>query len=139
MRVAAGWPNSPGGAVHEDVVGAGSVDRCSAGSVRAPSRKQRLAGWEVTRFAAAPLAALSARATLTAALEAYLGRRSAARVLAGSLRREVGETIRAVLLFADLRGFTALSEADRRRLSSPRLVPGSTASPVPCTPSAARC
>src|SRR6185503_19773969 len=30
------------------------------------------------RFAAAPLSALSARATLTAALEAYLGRRSAA-------------------------------------------------------------
>ena len=59
----------------------------------------------------APLAALTARATLTAALEAYLGRRSAARVLAGPLRRGVGETIQAALLFADLRGFTALSEA----------------------------
>jgi len=67
---------------------------------------------EVARFAAAPLAALSARATLSAVLEAYLGRRSAARVLAGPLRREVGETIRAVLLYADLRGFTALSEAE---------------------------
>jgi class 3 adenylate cyclase len=67
---------------------------------------------EAARFAAAPLAALSARATLTAALEAYLGRRSAARVLAGPLRREVGETIRAVLLYADLRSFTALSEAE---------------------------
>jgi adenylate cyclase len=67
---------------------------------------------EVARFAAAPLAALSARATLSAALEAYLGRRSAARVLAGPLRREVGETIRAVLLYGDLRGFTALSEAE---------------------------
>ncbi len=55
---------------------------------------------EAARFAAAPLAALSARATLSAALEAYLGRRSAARVLAGPLRREVGETIRAVLLYA---------------------------------------
>ncbi|TMJ58022.1 MAG: adenylate/guanylate cyclase domain-containing protein, partial [Alphaproteobacteria bacterium] len=52
-----------------------------------------------------------ARATLTAALEAYLGRRSAARVLAGPLRRDVGETIRAALLYADLRSFTALSEA----------------------------
>ena len=40
---------------------------------------------EAARFAAAPLAALAARATLTAALEAYLGRRSAARVLAGAL------------------------------------------------------
>jgi adenylate cyclase len=63
------------------------------------------------RFSAAPLAALTARATLSAALEAYLGRRSAARVLAGPLRRGVGETIEAALLFADLRGFTALSES----------------------------
>jgi adenylate cyclase len=62
------------------------------------------------RFAAAPLAALAARATLTAALDAYLGRRSAARVLAAPLRRGVGETIQAALLYADLRGFTALSE-----------------------------
>ncbi|MFC3136192.1 adenylate/guanylate cyclase domain-containing protein, partial [Microbaculum marinum] len=37
--------------------------------------------------------------------------RSAARVLAGRLRRDAGETIRAVLLYADLRGFTELSEA----------------------------
>jgi adenylate cyclase len=66
---------------------------------------------EAARFAAAPLAALTARATLTAVLEAYLGRRSAARVLAGPLRRGVGETIQAALLFADLRGFTALSES----------------------------
>jgi len=65
---------------------------------------------EAARFAAAPLAALTARATLAAALEAYLGKRSAARVLAGPLRRGVGETILAALLFADLRGFTALSE-----------------------------
>jgi class 3 adenylate cyclase len=64
------------------------------------------------RFAAAPLAALAARATLTAALEAYLGRRSAARVLAGPLRRNVGETIQAALLYADLRGFTVLSESN---------------------------
>jgi class 3 adenylate cyclase len=66
---------------------------------------------EVARFAAAPLAALGWRATLAGLLEAYLGRRSAARVLAGRSRRETGETIRAVLLFADLRGFTDLSES----------------------------
>jgi class 3 adenylate cyclase len=65
---------------------------------------------QVARFAAAPLAAVAARATLTAALEAYLGRRSAARVLAGPLRRDIGETIQAALLYADLRGFTDLSE-----------------------------
>jgi len=64
----------------------------------------------VARFAAAPLAAVSARDTLRAALDAYLGRRSAARVLSAPLRRNVGETIQAALLFADLRGFTALSE-----------------------------
>jgi adenylate cyclase len=66
---------------------------------------------EVARFSAAPLAALAARAALSAHLEAYLGRRSAARVAAGALRRGTGETIRAALLYADLRGFTALSEA----------------------------
>ena len=66
---------------------------------------------QVARFAAAPLAVLAARSTLAALLETYLGRRSAAQVLAGRLRRETGETIRAVLLYADLRGFTELSEA----------------------------
>jgi adenylate cyclase len=66
---------------------------------------------QAARFAAAPLAALTARATLSAALEAYLGRRSAARVLAAPLRRGAGETIQAALLYADLRGFTALSES----------------------------
>ena len=67
---------------------------------------------EAARFARAPLAALTARATLRSALEAYLGRRSAARVLAGPLRRDLGETIEAALLYADLRGFTALSESN---------------------------
>jgi class 3 adenylate cyclase len=66
---------------------------------------------ETARYAAAPLAVLAARSTLNALLETYLGRRSAARVLAGRLRREPGETIRAALLFADLRGFTELSES----------------------------
>ncbi|MDE3176318.1 MAG: adenylate/guanylate cyclase domain-containing protein [Pseudomonadota bacterium] len=65
---------------------------------------------QAARFAAAPLAALTARATLAATLEAYLGRRSAAQALAAPLRRVVGENIEAALLFADLRGFTALSE-----------------------------
>lgn len=65
---------------------------------------------EVARFAASPLAALTLRATMASLLETYLGRRSAAEVLAGRLRRETGETIRAALLYADLRGFTELSE-----------------------------
>jgi class 3 adenylate cyclase len=66
---------------------------------------------EAARFAATPLAALATRTALTALLEAYLGRRSAARVEAGALRRGSGDTIRAVLLCADLRDFTVLSEA----------------------------
>jgi adenylate cyclase len=75
----------------------------------APAEIERL--HQAARFVAAPLAALSARAALPALLEAYLGRRTAARVQAGALRRGTGETIRAVLLCADLRDFTTLSEA----------------------------
>jgi adenylate cyclase len=67
---------------------------------------------QAARFAAAPLAVLAARATLTATLDAYLGRRSAARVMAAPLRRGIGETIQAALLCADLRGFTELSESN---------------------------
>jgi class 3 adenylate cyclase len=99
------------GLVHEDAVGSGP-DAPSLGWIGprpfTPGEVNVLR--ETARFAAAPLAALAARATLSAALEAYLGRRSAARVLAGPLRRDVGETIEAALLYADLRGFTALSE-----------------------------
>jgi class 3 adenylate cyclase len=100
------------GLVHEDAVGP-RLDGPSLGWIGprpfTPGEANQLR--QAARFAAAPLAALAARATLTAALEAYLGRRSAARVLAGPLRRGTGETIQAALLCADLRGFTALSES----------------------------
>jgi adenylate cyclase len=43
-------------------------------------------------------------------LRVYLGQQTGSRVLAGDIIRGSGETIRAVLLFADLRGFTALSD-----------------------------
>jgi adenylate cyclase len=98
--------------VHEDLVGlTPSGPRLGWIGPRpfTPDEAERLR--EAARFAAAPLAALTARATLNAALEAYLGRRSASKVLAGPLRRGIGETIEAALLFADLRGFTALSES----------------------------
>ncbi len=99
------------GPVHEDAVGPGA-DGPRLAWIGPRAFKAREAGRlrEAARFAAAPLAALAARATLTAALEAYLGRRSAGRVMSGALRRGAGETIEAALLFADLRGFTALSE-----------------------------
>ena len=100
------------GPVHEDRVGL-TPDGPRVGWIGprpfTPDESNRLR--EAARFAAAPLAALTARATLNAALEAYLGRRSASKVLAGPLRRGIGETIEAALLFADLRGFTALSES----------------------------
>jgi len=102
-----------GGVVHEDTVGS-RPDAPTLGWIGprrfASQEVERLR--EAARFAAAPLAVLAARANLTAALEAYLGRRSAARVMAAPLRRDIGETIQAALLYADLRGFTALSEAN---------------------------
>jgi adenylate cyclase len=101
------------GLVHEDAVGS-RPDGPSLGWIGprpfTPGEANELR--QAARFAAAPLAVLAARAMLTAALEAYLGRRSAARVLAGPLRRDIGETIQAALLYADLRGFTALSESN---------------------------
>jgi adenylate cyclase len=99
------------GRIHEDTIGA-RLDAPSLAWIGprpfTPAEAAEL--HQAARFAAAPLAAIAARATLTAALEAYLGRRSTARVLNAPLRRNVGETIQAALLFADLRGFTALSD-----------------------------
>src|SRR5262249_60801263 len=108
---AANTPNDAGrrwlagigaGLVHEDTIGAGrNGPLLSWIGPRpfTPSETNEL--HEAARFAAAPLAALAARATLTAALEAYLGRRSAARVLAAPLRRNIGEAIQAGLPYAD--------------------------------------
>ena len=101
------------GKVHEDTIGPRQDGPSLAWIGPRPFTPQEIDQLrEAARFAAAPLAVLATRATLTAALEAYLGRRSAARVLAAPLRRNVGETIQAALLYADLRGFTALSEAN---------------------------
>lgn len=111
-----------GQAGHDWLAGLGQVHEDAAG----PAPDHPVLGWagtgpfepdeiarlrQAARFAAAPLAALSAGAALTAHLEAYLGRRTARRVQAGSLHRGTGESIRAALLCADLRDFTALSEA----------------------------
>jgi class 3 adenylate cyclase len=100
------------GPLQEDMIGP-RADGPLLGWAGTRSLETGEAEWlrQVARFVAAPLAVLAARAALAALLEAYLGRRSAARVQAGQLRRGTGETIRAALLYADLRGFTALSEA----------------------------
>ena len=111
--VGAGSPESPPASCTTTLSGPDRTGPRSAGSGRVSSHLMRpIELRQVARFAAAPLAVLAARATLAATLEAYLGRRSAARVLAAPLRRDVGETIQAALLYADLRGFTALSESN---------------------------
>ncbi|MEQ8695234.1 MAG: adenylate/guanylate cyclase domain-containing protein [Bauldia litoralis] len=46
----------------------------------------------------------------TVLLDTYVGRQSGARILNGRIRRGMGETIRAVILMTDLRGFTALTD-----------------------------
>jgi adenylate cyclase len=119
LGFAGGPPNQAG---HDWLAGLGPVLEHAA----SPGMDTPVLGWagtrvfngvetgrlrQAARFAAAPLAALAGRGALAALLEAYLGRRSAARVQAGALRRGTGETIRAALFCADLRGFTALSEA----------------------------
>jgi adenylate cyclase len=99
------------GPLHEDAIGqSAGAPSLSWIAPRPFTPGEAEALRQAARFAAAPLAALAARATLKAALEAYLGRRSAARVLSAPMRRDPGETIQAALLYADLRGFTALSE-----------------------------
>jgi adenylate cyclase len=100
------------GEVHEDTIG-NAPDAAVLGfaGTRALDTAESKRLSDVARFATAPLAAIAARAGMAALLEAYLGRRSAARVQAGALRRGTGETIRAALLYADLRDFTALSQA----------------------------
>jgi class 3 adenylate cyclase len=106
------WLTRLGGAVvQQDVAGSAPNGAELGWSILRPLTGQESALLhQAARFAAAPLAVLATRSTLAALLEAYLGRRSAAQVLAGRLRRQTGETIRAVLLFGDLRNFTALSE-----------------------------
>ena len=113
MPAAAGLPGLAAGQVHEDAIGS-RPDRPLLSWIgpRPFTHREVDELRQAARFAAAPLATLAARATLTATLEAYLGRRSAARVLAGPLRRDIGETIQAALLYADLRDFTALSESN---------------------------
>ena len=106
------WLNRLGtGIIEETIIGSPPDDPLVTWAFTRPlTEAESLLVHQVARFASAPLAALVMRATLAALLETYLGRRSAAQVLKGQLRRSAGETIRAVLLYGDLRGFTELSE-----------------------------
>ncbi|HXZ87297.1 MAG TPA: adenylate/guanylate cyclase domain-containing protein [Candidatus Binataceae bacterium] len=58
----------------------------------------------------APLQVVVGRGLTRGLLQAYLGRRSAEKVLSGAVRRGIGETIEAVVWVSDLRDFTLLSE-----------------------------
>lgn len=98
------------GEVHEEVVGRSDGPQLGWIGPRPFTADEIEQLRQAARFAATPLAVLAARATLRATLDAYLGKRSAERVLAAPLRRDLGETIQAALLYADLRNFTSLSE-----------------------------
>lgn len=52
----------------------------------------------------------SSRRTAKSLLETYVGPRTGERVLSGAITRGAGETIRAVIWYCDLRGFTALAD-----------------------------
>ncbi|WP_456621536.1 MULTISPECIES: adenylate/guanylate cyclase domain-containing protein [unclassified Bradyrhizobium] len=104
--------NSARGEVHEDSVGRSDGPLLGWIGPRPFTADEIEQLRQAARFAATPLAVLAARATLRATLDAYLGKRSAERVLAAPLRRDLGETIQAALLYADLRNFTTLSETN---------------------------
>lgn len=52
----------------------------------------------------------SLRRAATDLLDAYVGRAAGARILSGAIKRGDGESLRAVIWYSDLRGFTALSD-----------------------------
>jgi adenylate cyclase len=58
----------------------------------------------------APLQVIVGRDLTRNLLQAYLGRRSSEKVLSGTVRRGVGETIDAIIWISDLRDFTRMSE-----------------------------
>ena len=70
----------------------------------------------------------------------YLGEDAGRRVMAGAIDRGVAETVRAVLWYSDLEGFTRIADHDAgaradRRCSTTMPRPSSAAS----TPMAGRC
>ncbi|MHA1569429.1 MAG: adenylate/guanylate cyclase domain-containing protein, partial [Alphaproteobacteria bacterium] len=57
----------------------------------------------------------SSRRIARTLLDTYVGHQAGERILRGEIKRGGGETIHAVLWFADLRGFTALSDSQPQR------------------------
>ena len=74
---------------------------------------------EIALFEATPAIAVNLeiqalRRMARTLLDTYVGRQAGGRVLAGQIRRGMGETINAVIWLSDLRGFTSLSESSPR-------------------------
>ncbi|MBV8453579.1 MAG: adenylate/guanylate cyclase domain-containing protein [Deltaproteobacteria bacterium] len=82
------------------------ITGCSAGF----SVEQRLHLEAVSLVMTAPLEVVVGREATRSLLRAYLGRRSADKVLSGTVRRGAGEMIEAVIWISDLRDFTLLSQ-----------------------------
>jgi adenylate cyclase len=74
------------------------------------SAVQRLYLGAISLVMTAPLEVVIGREATRNLLRAYLGRRSADKVLGGTVRRGIGEMIDAVIWISDLRDFTVLSE-----------------------------
>ncbi|HYC03438.1 MAG TPA: adenylate/guanylate cyclase domain-containing protein [Azospirillaceae bacterium] len=66
--------------------------------------------YDVAPAFAALLEARAYRFLASTLLDTYVGHQSGARILAGDIRRGSGETLRSVLWYCDLRGFTPLSD-----------------------------
>jgi adenylate cyclase len=64
----------------------------------------------ISQRLAVPADLFAQRAVAESILQAYLGRTTGPRVLAGQIRRGVGEDITAILWSSDLRGFTQLTD-----------------------------
>lgn len=71
---------------------------------------------EVAEMLTVVVEAQTHRRILSALMDTYVGHRTGERVLSRAVKRGDGETIRAVIWFCDLRGFTTLSDALPREL-----------------------
>jgi adenylate cyclase len=85
------------------------------------------------------LAVHADRLVTAALLSAYLGPKAGTQVLAGKVRRGGGERIEAVVLVADMRGFSELSDRQDSEYVLATLSQFLTLSLHAPTPSAARC
>jgi len=74
------------------------------------SLEQRFYLETISLVMAAPLQVVVGREATRSLLRAYLGRRSADKVLGGTVRRGAGEMIQAMIWISDLRDFTRLSQ-----------------------------